>query len=109
MTSSLIIMMASLIMIVSLIMTSSLIIMMASLIRCTARFERKLLAAMRSVGPYFDTHPEKHLMTRHKCPYIGEQAWSIGAGEDVYTTLWRHPKIRYVCLETDAEPPPGTF
>jgi len=81
--------------------------MMASLIRCTARFERKLLAAMRSVGPYFDSHPEKHLMTRHKCPYIGEQAWSIGAGEDVYTTLWRHPKIRYVCLETDAEPPPG--
>ena len=61
------------------------------------------------VGPYFDAHPEKHLMTRHKCPYIGEQAWSIGAGEDVYTTLWRHPKIRYVCLETDAEPPPGTF
>ena len=61
------------------------------------------------VGPYFDAHPEKHLMTRHKCPYIGEQAWSIGAGEDVYTTLWRHPKVRYVCLETDAEPPPGAF
>ena len=29
-------------------------LLMTSLIRCTTRFERKLLAAMRSVGPYFD-------------------------------------------------------
>jgi len=78
-----------------------------SCMSCTARFERKLLDTMRAVGPYFDAHPEKHLVTRHRCPYVGEQTWAIGAGEEVYTTLWRHSKLRYICLETDALPPPG--
>ena len=76
-------------------------------VECTSRFERKLLHVMRAVGPWYDEHPEKHLVTRHRCPYIGEQSWAINAGEEVYTELWRHPRLRYICLETDPEPPPG--
>ena len=57
---------------------------------------------MRAVGTFYDEHPEKHLLTRHRCPLIGEEAWPsvVGAGEEVYPTLWRHPQLRYVCLET---------
>jgi hypothetical protein len=77
-------------------------------VNCTALHEQQLLAAMRRVGRWYDEKPHAHLLTRHRCPRVGEAAFEIGAGAPVYRTLWHHSRARYVCLETDPNPPPGS-
>lgn len=65
---------------------------------CVLEYETELITAMRMVGPYYDTAPEKHLMTRLRCPFFHEQQesnfWYL------YPMLWENPRTKFICLET---------
>ena len=75
-------------------------------IKCLDSFEEQLLRTMRTVGPWFDTQPEKHLVMRHLCPILSEADteplpwWTlVGGTRSIFGSLWQHPRVRYACIE----------
>lgn len=74
---------------------------LSSCINCTDTAERKILEVMERVGDWFHRYPDRHLVYRHRCPFLRDDDWKIGAGDRVYGTLWFNSQVRYVCLETD--------
>lgn len=71
-------------------------------IEVLSTFESEVIAAMRAVGPYFDEHPERHLLTRHVCPQEEEEqvSWVVGGNTGAYSSLWNHPRLLFACVET---------
>ena len=69
----------------------------------TRTYERLVLEEVRRVGDFYDTHPDRHLMARHKCPLVEEGWWENGAGLVPYAHLWNSSVVRYVCIETDVQ------
>ena len=66
--------------------------------QCIRDYESAMVTAMRKVGLYYDTAPEKHLMTRLRCPSFHERLEE--PLRDLYPQLWGNPRMKFVCLET---------
>lgn len=77
--------------------------MVSSCGNCLQDYEAQLLSAMRSVGPWYDDHPGKHLLSRHRCPSHNEpkNTWIIAGGmASAFPELWHSSKIAYACVES---------
>ena len=60
---------------------------------------------MRSVGPWYDDNPGRHLVSRHRCPSHNEprNTWIIAGGmQAAFPELWHNAKAR-------ARPPTPTL
>jgi len=70
---------------------------------CLQDYEASLLAAMRSVGPWYDDNPGRHLVARHRCPSHNEprNTWIIAGGmQAAFPELWHSAKVAYACVES---------
>eukprot|EP00908_Phaeocystis_cordata_P004521 Transcript_14899.p1 GENE.Transcript_14899~~Transcript_14899.p1 ORF type:complete len:709 (+),score=230.49 Transcript_14899:171-2129(+) len=70
---------------------------------CLQTYEEQLIKGMRKVGPWFDGNPGLHLINRHRCPSHNEpkHTWIIAGGmAEAFPQLWRHPKLKYACVES---------
>ena len=62
-----------------------------------ADFEARVLERIRSVGPFFERNGgADHIVMRMRCPLFNEPP------SPILQTLWAHPRLKYLCIETPA-------